>query len=297
MKPTAASSDMAGVPGRIGDDCHADSVCVAAIAKAEGRFIDEWLAYHRLIGVDQFLIYDDDVDLPLKSSLQCHSSYVRVIPWPATVHSVRPGRNRQTKAYEDALKRAGQKWIAFIDIDEFIVLRQFSTLQEFLSGFADAGAVVLSWHVFGHNGYFDDPPGLITETLTRRRQMPSSRTKCINRREAIASILTAHSCRLKPGYVALDANRKPYTDQVYDGKTAAAHINHYMCRSFMNWMGRVSRGEVAYSQCDHPDADNWRYEQEACLRKFVEFTKDTNEYGDEFLVRYAEAIKGYLAGL
>jgi hypothetical protein len=35
-------------------DSSAGPICVVAILKDEGRFLEEWLAYHRLIGVDHF---------------------------------------------------------------------------------------------------------------------------------------------------------------------------------------------------------------------------------------------------
>ena len=46
-----------------------DRIAVVAIARDEKSFIDEWLLYHHLIGVDHFLVYDDDPNPGLKEFL------------------------------------------------------------------------------------------------------------------------------------------------------------------------------------------------------------------------------------
>ena len=37
-----------------------DTVCVGAILKDEDAFVEEWVAYHRILGVDHFYLYDND---------------------------------------------------------------------------------------------------------------------------------------------------------------------------------------------------------------------------------------------
>jgi hypothetical protein len=58
---------------------------------------------------------------------------------------------KQKHIFEDALFRAkGQsKWVAFIDLDEFILPMKGKTLPEFLSNYKDFGAVAVNWLMFG----------------------------------------------------------------------------------------------------------------------------------------------------
>lgn len=177
------------------------SVCAVAIAKGEDRFIEEWLVYHRLLGVDRFFIYDNDPALPLRSLLAAHADYATVIDWPGDPTAGWPGRNLQVRTYTEALVRrvASHTWVAFLDPDEFIVLREHETLPAFLSSLGNVGAVRLNWHVFGHNGFFEDPEGLVTASLTRRMAAPSLRTKAISRFEAISAVDSAHFCRMMRG--------------------------------------------------------------------------------------------------
>jgi hypothetical protein len=214
-----------------------------------------------------------------------------VVDW-AGEHEHLPGRNKQTKAYEDALGRVRHRWMAIIDVDEFIVLRRHETLPRFLAGFADMAAVQLTWHLFGHNGHYGDPEGLVTAALTRRRALPGRMSKSITRVDAITSIRSAHHCELVPGRAAVDANGRRYEEALYPGKTDVAHVNHYLCRSFHNWMHRIERGEAAFDSASPPrEAEHlWRFDRELCLRRFIEISKDHNELCDEHMLRFAGRI-------
>lgn len=246
------------------------SVCIVAILKGEEPFLDEWLLYHKMLGVDHFYLYDDDEASPLTEFLAPHQGYVTIIPWHGKAYAL-PGRDRQTKAYWHAVQHYAfaYEWVAIIDGDEFIVLRQHADIKDFLGSFPDAGAISLHWHVFGHNGYYEDPPGLVTASLTRRMFLPNPNVKTITRTTCISTITTAHFCRMKFGY-RVDANGRFYTDNIYPGKTDVAHINHYQCRSFTRWMDRVTRGVPCIDDIKDVDPEQkWRTDKELCLRKFV----------------------------
>lgn len=269
------------------------SVCAVAIAKGEERFIEEWLVYHRLLGVDRFFLYDNDPALPLRPLLAAHADYATVIDWPGDPTAGWPGRNLQVKTYTEALARrvGAHAWVTFLDPDEFIVLREHDTLPAFLASLGNVGSVRLNWHVFGHNGHYEDPEGLVTAALTRRMAAPSPRTKAISRTEAVSSIDSAHFCRLKPGWRTVDANGRSYSDNLYPGRTARAHVNHYQCRSFLTWMDRVRRGDVSFDRSDVPPEHRWRLDEHLCLRHFVEtVAKDKNELVDEYMLKFERPI-------
>jgi hypothetical protein len=274
---------------------HKGLICVVAILKGEEPFIHEWIAYHRIIGVDHFILYDNDPTAPLKPLLKRHADYVTVIEWPDE-HDDLPGRNNQTKAYTDSIRLISHRWVAFIDGDEFIVLRKHVNLQQFLEQFEDVGAVRLTWHLFGNNGYYSNPNGLITSSLTRRKRTPGRMPKSISKVTAISSIESAHYCTLKRGFTTVDANKRPYLPNLYRGKTDVAHINHYMCRSFEHWMNRIERGEAAFSKKNYPKTKDhlWRFDRELCKAKFFEISKETNEVVDEFMLKYSEPIEAFL---
>ncbi len=275
------------------------TVCVAAILKDEGRFVEEWVAYHRLLGVDHFYLYDNDPRQPLGEILAQHRDYVTLRPWLIDHDDPRyPGRNKQLKAYTHCLENgaASYEWVTFLDCDEFIALEEHRDLKAFLHEFEGYNSIALNWHVFGHNGYYEDPPGLVIESLTRRMKEPRARTKSVTRNDAIASIESAHRCQLKSGRKCVDANKRRYREELYPGKTRVARINHYQCRSFASWMRKPQRGEAGAVVEDPANA--WRFSEEGCLRQFVkEIALNRNEYLDESMLRHVEPIKRYLSSL
>lgn len=275
-----------------------EKVCIVAILKGEEPFLDEWLVYHRMIGTDHFFLYDDDFLFPLEKFLQPYSEFVTVVNWHG-MDATMEGLMNQSKAYLHAVHHYAYQydWVIFLDGDEFIVLRQHASVHEFLSGFdGNCSAVSLYWHVFGHNGYYEDPPGLITASLTRRKFMPDKLGKTFNRPEAIVDIVSPHRCVLKYGKW-FDADHQPF-NIFHAGRTDTANINHYYCRSFMNWMKRAIRGDVNFKNEHIPQEHLWRLTEDACLKKFVTTVAfDKNEFVDVFMLKFKEDIESSIKNI
>ena len=126
-----------------------------------------------------------------------------------------------------------------------------------------------NWHVFGHNGYFEDPEGLVTASLTRRMTAPSPRTKAISRIDAVSSIDSAHFCRLKPGWRTVDANGRTYSEvSTRAGPTAPTSITTN-AGSFLTWMKPASVGKTSSSTGPTSPPSRWRLDEHLCLRQFV----------------------------
>ncbi|WCT14480.1 glycosyltransferase family 92 protein [Mucilaginibacter jinjuensis] len=274
---------------------HNNQICIVAIAKDEHQFLDEWLIYHRLIGFEKFLVYDNSRGYELKRFSAAHRNYLTVIPWHSNA-SMTETVNNQIKAYRHALDNfVGEfEWVLFLDIDEFMVLRKHCNIHQFLEDFGHASAITLNWHVFGHNGFYDDPYRLVTISLTKRMRAASPMGKTISKVSQIKSITSPHYCNLQSGE-RMDANNLVYQDDLYPSKTSIAHINHYSSRSFNRWMSRAARGDVNFNTIKCPDSERWRLTESDLLKEFVtRIAKDHNEIEDEFLVRFKYQI---LAGI
>lgn len=277
------------------------TVCVVATLRDELKFVDEWLAYHRLLGVDHFLLYDDDPGGTLERHIVPHLDYATVVPWYGR-GDAEPDGNRQAAAYMHSLDtvRDEFEWVCFLDLDEFIVLRRHANVAAYLDQFADAGSVSLFWRNFGHNGFFEDPGGLVTSALTRRRRRPGRQYKSFTRTRAIRGIKSAHQCELHRGYRRADANGDAFYPNAVErdphGEAFPAYINHYYCRSFKRWMERSNRGSVVRHR-DRP-SEQWKFSPEGCLRQFVgTVAVEFNEHVDDSLAVYETSIKEYLSGL
>src|SRR4051812_1327225 len=122
-------------------------LAACAIFKDEAENLAEWVTFHRLMGVEEFHLYDngssDDWEYTLRPELA--SAIVRVTHWPADPLQA------QLSAYYDCLKRVRHRvrWIAFLDIDEFLFSPLGRPLPQVLADFDEYPGVVAAWRVYG----------------------------------------------------------------------------------------------------------------------------------------------------
>ena len=125
---------------------HFLSIC--AIAKDEGPYFQEWIEWHRQQGVEKFYIYDNESTDNTKAILEpyINQGIVDYKYWP--------GYRRQLAAYDDCLEtnRFASRWIALIDLDEFIVPIKDASIPDFLQRFDDFAAVEINWLIYGSGG-------------------------------------------------------------------------------------------------------------------------------------------------
>ena len=144
-------------------------ISVCAIFKNEARYLLEWLAFHKLIGVDLFFLYGNGgSDLIGKSDF---ARNVTLIPW-----SDRPG---QLSAYLRVHYALRFTWVAFIDIDEFITPVVGSSIRDIVLRPVYDPAILMQWRVFGPSGHHSRPDGLVLENDTYRMEDHASTSRHI----------------------------------------------------------------------------------------------------------------------
>ena len=133
-------------PGRSGN-------VIVGCMKDEAPYIIEWVAYHRAIGFDNFLIYtngcSDGTDALLdrlqEMGILQHRNNDNWKGNSPQQHAL----NRSTR--EPLIQNAD--WFAHIDVDEFVNIRTGNgTLDDFFAAVPDATNVAMTWRLFGHNG-------------------------------------------------------------------------------------------------------------------------------------------------
>lgn len=278
-------------------------ICCVAIAKYEEEFIDEWLVYHKnILGINHFFIYDDDPNLPLQDFLKYHidNKYVDIINWSLIKNNFNYNSLNQLNAYNHAFHNLIKKykWVIFIDIDEFLVLKNHNNIIDFLNEYDIYDSIFFNWHVFGHNGYYENPKDLITSSLIKRKKEPRNIYKSITKINSISNIISPHYCLLHPPFKKIDPNKNRYNGKLYDGITQNANINHYQYRSFLNWMNRANRGDVNFNDKNVNDDINkehkWRLTENSLLKQFVITSADKNEIVDDYMLKYKDLIKNHL---
>lgn len=142
-----------------------NKVAIMAIAKNESRYIKEWLDYHRNLGIDRFYIInnDDPDENTMYDMLKDESDVVQFnVPGAEELKKVGKQEGVYNSLYQNVIKKAEDvKWLAIIDIDEFLYFNGKS-IKEFLSDsiFNDTDVIHLNWRLYGDNGqiHYEDKP-------------------------------------------------------------------------------------------------------------------------------------------
>lgn len=136
-------------------------VSICAIFKDEGQYLEEWIEFHLIVGIEHFYLYNngssDNYIQVLKPYID--NNIVTLIDYP--------GKQMQMKAYEHAISnfRNETKWLGFIDLDEFVVPLKNTNVYEVLREFNNkAPSVLIYWKVFGSSGLMErDDNKLVVE--------------------------------------------------------------------------------------------------------------------------------------
>jgi hypothetical protein len=141
------------------------SIC--AIFKDEAPYLPEWIEFHRLVGVERFFLYDN---LSVDSGREVLEPWVRANVVSISDCSTPLAQGGQGWAYADALERARgrTRWLAFIDLDEFLFSPGPTPLPDLLKEYEEHPGVVVNWQVYGSSGHTAKPAGLVIENFVRR---------------------------------------------------------------------------------------------------------------------------------
>src|SRR5262249_15987349 len=139
-------------------------LAVCAIFRDEAPYLAEWVSFHRIQGVERFYLYDNRSTDDWRSELEpeIEAGIVEVQECPSV-----PGQPL-SPAHCLQRHRRDTRWIAFIDIDEFLFSPTGRPLPEILRSFDTHPNVVVSRHTYGTSGWEHPPQGLVTDNYLWR---------------------------------------------------------------------------------------------------------------------------------
>ena len=120
-------------------------ICLCAIAKYENRYIIEFIEHYKKYGVDKIFLYDNNdingENFDFLSEIY-KNKYIEIINY-------RGIKAPQIKAYNDCYTKNSYKynWLMFFDVDEYIYLKYYSIIKDFLSDakFKKCKIIYLNW--------------------------------------------------------------------------------------------------------------------------------------------------------
>lgn len=254
-----------------------ETITIVAIAKDEGRYIIEWLAYHLALGVNKIIVFcNDSTDDMVRKLAHLAQGDQRIewVDWPSLSRS-----SPQVTAYNEAVKMIQTKWLSFIDIDEFIVPIEASSITSWLETIPDdVASVHINWRGFGSGGVKNSNYDFVTRTFMRcsAKEWGNNRHfKTIARTKLVSSVLihdiqTSGGRRVTSDFKTLNALDVGRSDRiVYSGM----QINHYQSKTFSEFEARMRRGNANYPP-DHP-----RHGRDDSIDRFgeIDVNSETND--------------------
>lgn len=226
---------------------------LCAIAKRENEYLKEWVDYHVLVGVEHFVIYDNE-EHPIAHRIlkeYVDNGVVTVIHWPF--------KYAQLNVYQHCIDSYGKhfKWIGFIDLDEFLVPIQFNDLRAILVAYEDNPGIVVSSVVYGASGHVERPQKPQIEAYDEIIGPEDRHVKTILQPVHAMTALSPHHFKYKNNMLAVNedgvAIHGPYTYNT----TKRIRLNHYYYRSRSDWENKMHRGLA------HPlkSGQSYRWEQ------------------------------------
>lgn len=298
-------------------------LAVVAVLKNEASYIEEWLCHHMAAGVQHFFLYDNGSEDGIAEILRGYINHglVTLVAFPM--------RGLQRDAYNHALRFYGSacEWLAYIDIDEFLVPVGDEDVPTILRRFPDAEQVLVARREFCFSGHRTRPDGLVTESYTLR----SDDVPRVGRAEILAKSIIRPRGVWRMGVHSADTvNGRTVNaagEPSPEGRPAIANptyeniqMNHYYTKSWAEFSAKLSRAntsthsfqlpEVPFDIPGEPDGviDRWVPRTKALLAEMRTLSPRPYRYGsrlalpafprsDQFSVQAAGVVSNEIAGL
>ena len=230
-------------------------VVIVVIGRNEGCYLDEWITYYKMIGVDHIYYLDNNSTDNTKEVLK------KYIESGFVTYMFLNGEKAQLPGYRYVTRKIKKctKWIAFLDADEFLYTKE-EPLKEFLSHYEKYPGIAVNWVVYGPCGHETRPDGFVienyTSTFSDRDNVLNLRVKTIAQPKKIWDIKSPHYAIYNKNQLAVDENMKPVDGSKMlvpgAGRANTEHnsiekirINHYWTKSLEELRQKCDRGYAA----------------------------------------------------
>ena len=218
------------------------TLAACLIFKNESDYLKEWLDYHLVVGVERFFLFNNN------SEDNFHVVLAPYIAAGIVVLRDFPRRKAQVPAYNTCLKDYGAsaRWIAFIDIDEFLCPTIADTVPEVLRNYEASPAVALNWLMFSSSGHILKPGGLVIENYTKCQAAGNRHVRLIVDPARTERFVSAHEAVFHNAGRAVNvlgtAVAGPHSTPA---EIAPLRVNHYWTRSVEEYfIKKLGRGDV-----------------------------------------------------
>lgn len=281
-------------------------LCACTMFRNEARYFDEWITFHRAVGVEHFYLYNNQSTDNFREMLApwINRGVVTLLDW---------GREGgQVGAFNDCIRRFRMeaRWIAFLDVDEFLFSPETRDLRKVLPRYEGYPAIFVYWILFGSGGHVNRPEGSIIENFTRCMDLEAAKSDEFKHGDALRQRDTyvtgwakdgkaiANPRLVKKYYVhqpehvwegvVIDEKFRPHLRRMpgtVDLSCSVFRINHYWSKSIEDIRCKVLKGNACWDNKPNAKLDRW-----------LERERFLNATEDDLLVRFWSDVKTGVVG-
>ena len=241
-----------------------NDIIIAAIAKYENDYLEEWVSYHLNLGFDKIYIYDDNPDnyppiseLPVIKKNRCRKVFI-----------IKGGKDKSEYPhlpfYNSFYHTHHFRWCFFIDVDEFITIPlNFRNIKDFLEQqhFENTDVIMFPWKYYGCNNNIKKTDKEVLKRFKKESTKgqwieEANHTHMILGKCAVRSdIKELHfECTHCPsfyfGYFVITKNANgfliPASTPLVETNYNSAYIKHFFTKSVEEFVDKIARG---YADC------------------------------------------------
>ena len=256
---------------------------IVACIKNEGPNLIEWLEFHKLVGATHFYLYDNESTDNTKNILQPYIEAGEV------TYSYNTMDNCQFACYYNAITayRDQSKWMAFIDLDEFLFSPKGKLVKQ-LKKYEDVPGITVNEVFFGSNGHLTRPDGLVIESYTKKEKLPNKHVKSI-----CQPAYTLCPANNPHSFVYLQGQATTEKKELSNGAFTEEHssdifrVHHYFSKSREEAEVKLDRGRA-----DVPKRDPmYRYGTGLDGFNVNDYCAGANEVEDTIILKYVPELK------
>lgn len=236
--------------------------------KNEGPFILEWLAYHLMIGINDFVVFTNDCEDGTDAILERldELGLVRHLPNPSCVREAADGHHWAAMSYVDVMPRLRRSdWIVSFDVDEFICVNAGEgRMSDLFDAVPNADFISMNQLNFGCSGVETyDLHAMLMDQFDRSMHKSNQPygwdrargVKTITRGSAPFDRMGNHSPHVsRKDLNWVNGNGDPLSPELYSGTLKSTkgdnfghdlvQLHHYALRSMENYLVKTDRGDA-----------------------------------------------------
>ena len=211
------------------------------------RYLEEFIIYYRLLGVEHFYIYDNESTIPISQRL-INPYFTRM----CTIKHI-PGKIQQLNAYNDCITnhRLETKWLIIVDGDEYIFPKKENhyTIRDFLKNYKDYHAIGINWMMFGSSFHDTVQNGYVIDNYRYCEGKQNKHIKTICKPEFVINVQNPHYVILKDPSKYIDPCKKIISGPFNENNTIdIIQINHYWGKSKEEQLEKHFRGRATVNE-------------------------------------------------